>query len=415
MIATAEERELHSLQGELAQLAGVVNAAQGRMVELVARALESKAWAQPGLHTPVHWLCWKLGCSTGHARRLVRLAERSSELPATTAALSAGEVSLDQASVVARHVPAAYDDSAAVFARNATVSQLARTLSRYHFEPEPTAKPKRHVAAWTDDAGQWRMRAELPADEGAVVERALHGAHHDLFHDPDRDREQRVCMADALLAVAETSLAAGETVTPRTDRYVVLAHLETEPTRPSGPGVAGLHLDAPLPDTLRRLLTCDTDVRPVWERHGIPVSIGRNQRIVPDRTRRLIEHRDSQCAVPGCEHRRFLQIHHIIHWENGGRTDTANLVALCGRHHRAHHDGLLGIAGNADEPGGLTFTDRHGRVLDPTGQPRPPNRPPPAVPRYRHPSGERLDPRAVTFCEAAAGIEPASRVLQTLA
>jgi hypothetical protein len=29
----------------------------------------------------------------------------------------------------------------------------------------------------------------------------------------------------------------------------------------------------------------------------------------------------------------------------------------------------LGITGNADDPDGLTFTDRHGRVIDPTPPP----------------------------------------------
>lgn len=190
----AEERALESpaerpsrlgaLEDELAELTGVVNSAHGRMVELVARALDEGLWAQEGLHTPVHWLCWKLGCSAGHARRPVRLAERARELPETTAALAAGEVSLDQASVVARHVPAEYDGSALTLARQATVSQLARTFRRYRFDASADGADRperREVATWKDD-DQWHLRAELPLDEGAVVERALHAAHHDLFH-----------------------------------------------------------------------------------------------------------------------------------------------------------------------------------------------------------------------------------------
>ncbi|MDP9071155.1 MAG: HNH endonuclease, partial [Actinomycetota bacterium] len=60
------------------------------------------------------------------------------------------------------------------------------------------------------------------------------------------------------------------------------------------------------------------------------------------------------------------------HWEDGGRTDTANLVALCGPHHRLHHRGGLGIAGNADEPEGMVFTDPRGRRLTGAGRPAPP-------------------------------------------
>ena len=71
-------------------------------------------------------------------------------------------------------------------------------------------------------------------------------------------------------------------------------------------------------------------------------------------------------------------------------------MALCRRCHRAHHHGLLGIAGDPVEPDGLVFTDRLGRVI--TGQPRavPPSGPPPA-PRqpYEHALGERMDTRCV--------------------
>ena len=87
-----------------------------------------------------------------------------------------------------------------------------------------------------------------------------------------------------------------------------------------------------------------------------------------------------------------------MHWEHGGATDTANLIAICPADHRWHHRGQLGITGNADDPNGLTFTDRHGLVLDPAGQPIPPTRPPPAPSKpYEHPTGERLQRWAVVY------------------
>ena len=56
------------------------------------------------------------------------------------------------------------------------------------------------------------------------------------------------------------------------------------------------------------------------------MSVGRTQRIVPERTRRLILRRDGGCRVPGCGHDRIVQIHHIIHWLDSGPTDTSNLI-----------------------------------------------------------------------------------------
>ncbi|MDQ4090799.1 MAG: HNH endonuclease [Actinomycetota bacterium] len=57
-------------------------------------------------------------------------------------------------------------------------------------------------------------------------------------------------------------------------------------------------------------------------------------------------------------------MHHIEHWENGGATDTPNLLCLCQHHHRLHHRGKLGRQGDADEPNAITFTDDRGRPLD---------------------------------------------------
>ncbi|MCA1822493.1 MAG: HNH endonuclease, partial [Pseudonocardia sp.] len=66
--------------------------------------------------------------------------------------------------------------------------------------------------------------------------------------------------------------------------------------------------------------------RAVVESEGRALSVGRAFRIVPERTRVAVEDRDAGCRVPGCERSRWLHVHHIRHWEDGGPTDTPNLV-----------------------------------------------------------------------------------------
>ena len=210
------------------------------------------------------------------------------------------------------------------------------------------------------------------------------------------------------MGVAERSLSEAAALRPSRDRHLVLLHLGTD-----GEGKVGgqLHGGPTLAPGLRRYLACDARVRAVLEREGKPVSVGRAFRIVPERTRVVVEDRDRGCRVPGCGHNRWLQVHHIVHWEDGGATDTANLLALCARHHRLHHRGGLGIAGDADEPDGVVFTDARGRRLTGCGRPAPPG---PelgaAVARlqlqpatYGHPSGERLDTRWIYFNKAVPG------------
>jgi hypothetical protein len=52
--------------------------------------------------------------------------------------------------------------------------------------------------------------------------------------------------------------------------------------------------------------------------------------------------------VPGCRSARNIEVHHIVHREDGGSHEPTNLVCLCGGHHDAHHNGTLIIRGTAD-------------------------------------------------------------------
>ena len=96
---------------------------------------------------------------------------------------------------------------------------------------------------------------------------------------------------------------------------------------------------------------------------GTTVDVGRTRRVVDARQRLIVEQRDGGCAIPGCGCTRFLHIHHIVHWEHGGPTDLANLVAVCGGHHRALHRGEYTISRDAN--GTLTFTAADGRPIGP--------------------------------------------------
>ncbi len=133
----------------------------------------------------------------------------------------------------------------------------------------------------------------------------------------------RPTWADALVAMAERCLTAGAASRPHRDRHVVLVHLRGDKDGAS----AHVHLGQALPDALRRHLGCDGRVRAQVEVDGVAVSVGRALRIVPERTRVAVEERDGGCRVPGCDRTRWLQVHHIVHWEDGGSTDTANLAS----------------------------------------------------------------------------------------
>jgi hypothetical protein len=402
----------------IAEVQGIINIAEAELVSLVRQGIEIGVSGGTALSVQ-GWVAWRTGMTPGRAYSITRLAERADELPATIAALDAGELTIDQAGEIARNVPSRYEASAARVARFATVAQLRTTLPAYR-DPKPTdgspRKQRRSVSTGVDEHGWW-ARLRLPEAEGALVDQALTAMHDDLRRQaqadtPDGTPPEPVTRADALVALAETTLTTGAAARPGTERYLVHLHLQAGP---HGPQLM-THLGVVLPDDQRRHLLCDPTIRTLHHDPdtGTPLSVGRKTRHINRQLRRAIEHRDHGCTVPGCNRTTGLEIHHIHHWEHGGPTNTGNLLTLCRFHHTRHHQGTLGIEGNADHPHhtapGVVFTNQWGHPLDPTGQPTPPPQRPDGKARSDHlhrtatitgirshtytpPTGERLNRR----------------------
>ena len=376
------------LDAELAELAGSLNLLNARLVELTERAIAHGDMIGNGVHSLTQWLAHRAGLSPAHAKQIVQVAERRASFPLLIDAFDRGALAIDQVHVAVTRAPAWADERVLHFTHNATVTQLRRAIRAERFEgdpdnpdPDPPREDRERLSTASTDTERWRINGELDVDRGSIVDSALAEARDSLFERGHTD----ATWADALVEVAERSLDAVPSDSRR-ERFKTWVHLD------AGTGDATLTAGWRIPMAVRDRVLCDGAVQPVWEREGVPFSVGRTQRIVPERTRRIIERRDRGCRVPGCTAERFVEIHHIIHWLNGGPTDTWNLASLCPKHHRMHHQGRLGISGDADAENGLTFTDWKGRAIGPNGQPAIPTEPPaqPEVP-YRHPSGERMD------------------------
>ena len=128
---------LERLEDRLADLCGHRNVLDARLVELVAEALATGEWQMSGIVSPAHWLSWKAGLSTSHARQLVALARRQVELPVTFAAFDAGQLSLDQVAPIVAKAPGWADAELCEFATLATVTQLRRVMRSFDFAPDP--------------------------------------------------------------------------------------------------------------------------------------------------------------------------------------------------------------------------------------------------------------------------------------
>ena len=115
-----------------------LNRDHGELVEITRELLERELWFEGGIRSAEHWLMVRAGLSPATARDIVRMARRAVELPEAMESLTVGTLSLDQASVLTRHVPATHSVAATDLARRCTVPQLRRVLSRLASTTTPT-------------------------------------------------------------------------------------------------------------------------------------------------------------------------------------------------------------------------------------------------------------------------------------
>lgn len=79
-------------------------------------------------------------------------------------------------------------------------------------------------------------------------------------------------------------------------------------------------------------------VRPLTEDDLLRHDQGRTSRVVTPALRALLGHLDGErCRIPSCSRKRKLHAHHVTYWRHGGRTDLANLILVCSRHHTLIH------------------------------------------------------------------------------
>jgi hypothetical protein len=92
------------------------------------------------------------------------------------------------------------------------------------------------------------------------------------------------------------------------------------------------------PETIRRLC-CNGRIVPILLVDGVPVNVGREQRLANRAQRRALRAIYRSCAFGDCETPfARCEIHHLVPWEIGGLTDLANLLPLCARHHHLVHE-----------------------------------------------------------------------------
>jgi Domain of unknown function (DUF222)/HNH endonuclease len=214
---------------------------------------------------------------------------------------------------------------------------------------------------------------QLPPESFAETRACLEARARGVPSDGETPWDQRLCDAFVEMIRSSASGAQGhDTITTASPYFVVvhtpLATLVDESGETSA--LAGeLERDGLISTETVQQIACDATLAlGVDDDVGHTMYEGRARRTPTEAQRREVMRRDRHCRFPGCPNVTFTNVHHIVPWKPGGRTDLDNLVLVCVHHHHLVHSSGWEMTGNANAE--LTFTTPKGRVMTSRPSPR---------------------------------------------
>jgi len=271
-----------------------------------------------------------LGFSKTRTNDFLRLARRLDDLPAVKASVAAGELGYTKAREIVKVASPRterlwLEDAQALNRRDlerkvARVKAKARRRSnaaQIEMLPPPPEAPlaadvpvRVSVTMTAEQAARyrslWEQLGRAPNAEDLLA--ALAGLAEGTSNDATACEERRSAKS-----------------TPRGVRPPVQIHVHRCPDCDSMV-VDGRTLDR----ADRERVACDA---------AVAAPGGRNTTTIPPRVRREVLARDRhRCRAPGCDHTRFLEVHHVVPRSCGGTNDATNLVTLCSACHRLVHE-----------------------------------------------------------------------------
>ena len=361
---------IEELDTAIVNLAAKINVATYELLVLVRQFEDRAGYLKWGLKDAAEWLAYRCDIGRSAAYEKVRVARALRGLPAISASFSTGELSYSKVRAMTRVATAQNEEALLAFALKttaATVEERCREMRNAaddSIDSASRAVSNRSLRVSRNaERGMMTVTVELPIETGELLEKALDKARDDqVATAPDFAGESwSAQQADAFTNLLNDYLAdSGSEKASASDNYLVTVHVDQKALT-AGEGRSSLPID-----TVKRIC-CDGHAVVLTENaDGEPLSIGRKSRVVPTGIKRaVLAKHHQQCAFPGCRNKRFLHLHHVEHWSNGGETSVGNLLPMCTRHHPLFHEGQFRI--EKDYRDEWIFVRPDGRVIPPNG------------------------------------------------
>jgi hypothetical protein len=266
----------------------------------------------------------------GYAPRIaaerIRVAQALEELPAMAEALRTGEISWSIARELTRVAVVSTEREWLDASKAKTVRQVERMVSGRTKGDRPSDPPdetaRRHVVRFEVGGDVLALLREAQAE---LVRRT--GAH---LEDED---VVRLLAASVLGGSGDEGRAAYQVA------MTICARCGDGKQEACGDAI-------PVTPTVVERACCDA--QHIGPANPEPSTRPRASQTIPPAIRReVLRRHGGRCAVPGCTHSTFVEVHHLDRRSEGGTHDPMRLIPLCTAHHAAEHDGRLIIEGDA--------------------------------------------------------------------
>ncbi len=298
----------------------IIAAARGRQMATLLLADRMQLPLADGCKSLAEWVAGRLDIASGTATRLTSTAHRLADAPGLAEQVMEGAISFDRAEAMSRIPP----EDRAGWQLGVDIRGLRRIAARHRrlsrADDHHSHAASRLAMQPNLDESRWRLWGDLDGYSGAVVDKVLNEAADTIPPLPDGTRPGLgYRKAAALTAICEESRPAGVT-TPLISVFVDDTGVEISGGTTVGPEI----LDK---------IACAGSLEMIRTADGRPLAVGRRSRVIPNRLRRFVLHRDGGCTADGCTSRYRLEVHHVVPWSEGGPTTPENLKTLCWFHH----------------------------------------------------------------------------------
>ena len=291
------------------------------LLEPLLIAAETRAYELLGLGSIQEYGARLFGWGGRQTRERLRVASAMRSLPEMRERWARGELTYTVVRELSRVATPAEENEWIAWATTGGVRRTGHEVQQVVMRHRRGARPTDAPAPFEEQ--RVRVVLEMSGSEASRLAEVRSVAAQRLGHSVD-DETLAKMLFDAFLRGSE----AGERES--SPHQVKLTVCDRCGATERESGAEGL---VPVDPVVGEVALCDAQVLRAGERAA---------QTVPPATRRAVLRRDEgKCAVPGCRHAAFVDVHHIDRQVEGGGHELANLASLCSVHHDAAHRGRL--------------------------------------------------------------------------